>query len=195
MKSSTITEIQRALSQTPKKSLDDPSLAPAGVLLLVYPKNGEYCVLLNKRSDAVEDHKGEIAFPGGRMDEADGTVLETALREAHEEMGIAPQDVGVLGELDDVPTISNYLISPFVGTIPQSYDFKPDSDEVAEVLEAPISALRDERNHRDVVRLVDGRPINTPAYAYEGHLVFGATASVLTRFLDLTNGASDKEIL
>ena len=83
----TLDALGRALAGNPKKSLIDPSLAPAGVMVLIYPKDREHHVLLNKRSDFVEHHKGEIAFPGGAMDDGDESLRETALRETHEEMG------------------------------------------------------------------------------------------------------------
>ena len=187
MKQSIKTKIQLALSYPPPKSLDYTSLIPAAVLLLVYPKNDEYCILLNKRSNTVKEHKGEISFPGGRMGRSDQTKLETALRETHEEMGIVPEDVELLGRLDEVSTISHYVISTFVGTIPYPYNFSPNRDEVSEVLETPISALRDQKNLRNVVRIINGIPISSAEYAYEGHLIFGATAKLLTLFLELTN--------
>ena len=108
-----ITAVRRILSQNPKKSLVDPSLTPAGVMLLIYPEGGEFRILLNKRSDSVEEHKGEIAFPGGRKDEADRTLLDTALRETYEEMGVRPQDVDVLGELDDV----THMLTAIIGAV------------------------------------------------------------------------------
>lgn len=190
-----IAAVRRVLSQNPKKSLVEPSLTPAGVLVLLYPKDGDYCILLNKRSASVENHKGEIAFPGGRKDGGDRTMLETALRETHEEMGVLPQDVDVLGELDDVPTRSAYLISPHVGTLPASYRFKPNDREVAEVLEVPVAELKKSANLRNDARIVDGKVVNRPSYAYQGHVIFGATAQVLTQFLELLDGAPDTEAL
>ena len=122
--------VRNLLAENPKKTISDPSLIPAGVMLLLYPKDGEYCILLNKRTNHVEHHKGEISFPGGSKDEEDATLLDTALRETHEEMGIRPQDIDVLGELDDTPTNSRFLINAYVGTIPYPYDFKPSAIEV-----------------------------------------------------------------
>ena len=190
-----ITAVRRILSQNPKKALFDPSLTPAGVMLLIYPAGGELRVLLNKRTESVEDHKGEIAFPGGRRDEADRTLLDTALRETYEEMGVRPQDVDVLGELDDVPTNTSYLINAYVGTIPPFYPFRPSEREVAEVLEIPIGELRDRSNLRDEVRIVDGGVVSRLSYAYNGHLIYGATARVLAQFLGLLDGVSDEEAL
>ncbi|MCH7652831.1 MAG: CoA pyrophosphatase [Chloroflexi bacterium] len=185
--------IRRILTENPKKTVVDSSLTPAGVTLLLYPKDGEYCILLNKRTDTVDDHKGEISFPGGRKDPEDKTLLDTALRETHEEMGISPDDVDVLGEIDDVPTNTSYLISTFVGTIPYPYEFAPSEAEVAEVLEVPISTLMDINSARDEVRVRDGELVNSVSYSYDGHLIFGATARILSRFLELLDTAPERE--
>ena len=185
--------IRRILTENPKKTVVDSSLTPAGVTLLLYPKDGEYCILLNKRTDTVDDHKGEISFPGGRKDPEDKTLLDTALRETHEEMGISPDDVDVLGEIDDTPTNTSYLISTFVGTIPYPYEFAPSEAEVAEVLEVPISTLMDINSARDEVRVRDGELVNSVSYSYDGHLIFGATARILSRFLELLDTAPERE--
>ena len=187
--------VSRVLSANPKRTIVDPSLAPAGVLVLLYEKDGEYCVLMNKRTNHVEHHKGEVSFPGGSQNEEDLTLLDTALRETREEMGILPEDVEVLGELDDTPTTSRFLISPYVGTIRASYEFEPNDMEVAEVLEVPISALMDQSAVRREVRLVENEPVTWPAYAHRGHLIFGATAKVLDRFLELLRSVPEKEAL
>ena len=101
----------------------------------------------------------------------------------------------VLGELDDVPTNSNYLINPYVGTIPPSYPFQPSEREVAEVIEISVADLRNRTNLRDEVRIVDGGLVSRPSYAYRGHLICGATAMVLAQFLGLMDGVSDEEAL
>jgi 8-oxo-dGTP pyrophosphatase MutT (NUDIX family) len=190
MRASAVEIIRQALADNPKKSIDDASLKPAGVLLVVYPKDGEYCVLLNKRSDLVEHHKGEISFPGGAVDPEDENMLATAIRETHEEMGVHPDDIDYLGELDDVRTISDFLMYAFVATIPYPYDFKPSDMEVAEVLEVPISHLRTEASLRSEARLRDGKVRNSATYVYEGHVIFGATAMVLENFLEVLGDAS-----
>ena len=187
--------VRRVLREHPRKTITDPSLTPAGVLLLLYPKDGQLCVLLNKRTNDVEHHKGEISFPGGQKDEEDATLRDTALRETNEEMGIRPEDVDLLGELDDMPTSSRFLISTHVGTIPYPYKFKPSETEVAEVLEVPILSLMDDDAVRDEVRIVEGELVSSPSYSYGGHVIFGATARVLKRFIELLDTAPDKEIL
>lgn len=187
--------VRRILSKHPKKSIADPTLIPAGVFLLIYDRDGEYCVLLNKRTQQVEHHKGEVSFPGGSKDPGDETLLQTALRETHEEMGVLPDHVELLGELDDVPTTTSFLINTYVGAIPYPYEFRPSDIEVAEVLEVPIHHLMDGDNKRDEVRVSDGLPVNSPVYSYRGHLVYGATARILERFIELLRSAPEEEVL
>ena len=175
--------IKKALAGRVQKTVAGASLTPAAVLLLLYPKDGEYCILLNKRSQEVEHHKGEISFPGGAKDPQDRDFLDTALRETHEEMGIKPADVTILGQLDDVTTRSGFKVSVYVGTIDYPYDFKPSDIEIAEVLEVPLSVLRDPASLRVDTRWEEGREVNGYAYAYNGHLIYGATARILQQFL------------
>ncbi len=177
--------LSRALSHRVKQTVGDASLMPAAVLLLMYLKDGGYCVLLNKRSDEVEYHKGEISLPGGAKDLEDRDFLDTALREAEEEMGIRPQDVTVLGQLDDVVTRSRFLIRVYAGTIDYPYSFNPSSHEVAEVLEVPITSLQDPANLRFETALEDGKLATAQSYTYNEHLIFGATAKILQNLLAL----------
>ena len=186
--------VKRALVNRKSERVSEPGLTPASVLVLLYPKDGDYCVLLNKRSEDVEHHKGEISFPGGSREPQDSDLRETALRETHEELGVRPGDVDLLGELDDTPTISNFVITPYVGAIGYPYDFKPSELEVTEVLEVPISALRDDKNLRDDVRLIEGRLVHSTSYVYEGQVIFGATARVLTTFLRLVEGVPQEAV-
>ena len=174
--------LQQVLAQRVKKNITDSDLMPAAVLLLLYAKEGAYHVLLNKRSELVEHHKGEISFPGGARDPEDRDFLDTALRETEEEMGVSRSDVTILGELDDIVTFG---VRVFVGTIPYPYPFKPSQDEIAEVLEVPLSVLQDPANLRQDARWVDNQLTTSYAYACGEHLVFGATATILEQFLDL----------
>ena len=195
MGDATIEAIRGVLSRHSKCTLEDPSLVHAGVMLLLFQKDGEHHVLLNKRSNSVEHHKGEISFPGGAKDAEDGNLLETALRETHEEMGILPKDVEVIGQLDDVATRSGFIINAFVGTIPYPYDFTVSDAEVAEVLEVPLFALMKQETIREEVRVVNGEMEKAHAYAYQPHLIYGATARILKQFIDLLKDAPEKEML
>jgi 8-oxo-dGTP pyrophosphatase MutT (NUDIX family) len=185
--------IKKVLDHRVRQTVSNPGLMPAAVMLLLYPKNGEYCVLLNKRSQIVEHHKGEMSFPGGAKDPEDQDFLETALRETEEEMGIRRSDVTILGRLDDVITRSNFGVRVYVGTIPYPYPFNPSPIEIAEVVEVPVSALLDSANLRYDTRWVDGQAITSFSYAYQEHLVFGATAKILQQFLEILEDGLTKE--
>ncbi len=182
--------VQKALSSREMQAVTDPRYRPSAVLLLLYPKDGEYCVMFNKRSEEVEFNKGDMCFPGGGKDPEDTDLVATAVRETHEEMGIRPQDVTILGELDDTVTMSGFFIHPFVGTIPYPYQFKPSTIEVAEVVEIPVSALLDVRNLREEARVLpNGHLTANRSYAYGRHLIYGATARILGQFLDIVQQA------
>ncbi|MBF8266843.1 MAG: CoA pyrophosphatase [Dehalococcoidia bacterium] len=186
----TVESIRGPLARATPLTLDDPGLVPAGVMLLLFPKNGELCALLNKRTNLVEHHKGEISFPGGAQDPEDTTILDTALRETHEEMGVKREDVDILGRLDQVSTGSRFSITPFVGAIPGSYAFKASRIEVAKVLEVPLALLLDRANWREETRFEQRGLATRYAYAFGDHLIYGATARILTQFLGLIAPAS-----
>lgn len=182
---STPAMLKQVLAERVKVDITDSDLMPAAVLIVLYAKNGSYHVLLNKRSELVEYHKGEISFPGGARDPEDQDFVDTALRETEEEMGVSRGDITILGQLDDIITRTNFGVRVYVGTIPYPYPFKPSADEIAEVLEIPISVLQDPTNLLQDARLVDGELSITISYACDGHVVFGATATILEQFLDI----------
>ena len=185
--------VKEVLARRVTQTLADPSLTPAAVLLVIYPKDGQYCILLHKRSEQVEYHKGEISFPGGAQDQEDKDSLDTALRETEEEMGIRREDVTILGELDEVTTRSGFGVRVYVGTIDYPYPFKPSNLEIAEVLEVPIAVLQDPANLRVESRWDQGQVTNRYGYAYGQHLIFGATARILQQFLELLGIGIAKE--
>ena len=185
--------VKRALAHRKLERVREPGLTPAAVLVLLYWKDGDYCVLLNKRSEEVEYHKGEISFPGGARDPEDTDSLDTALRETEEEMGIQRGDVTILGEMDEVATRSQFRVQVFTGTIEYPYEFNPSADEIAEVVEFPITALMDPANRRVETHWQKGNPSNTYSYAYGEHLVFGATARILQQFLGLLDDGLESE--
>ena len=157
---------------------------PAGVLVPLYRKDDVWHVLLNRRTMHVGEHKGEIAFPGGVIEDEDADMQACALRETWEEMGICPEDVDVLGAVDAVLTRTNYLVYPTVGTIPYPYPFKADPREVAEVIEVPLDAVLDDSAVRHERRQSeDGSALDRVAYAYGSLLIYGATAWILRQVL------------
>jgi len=182
-------KIAEVLSQRQRQRVDPTGLVPAAVLVPLYRKRGEYHLLFTKRTQEVEYHKGQICFPGGGRHTEDETPLDTALRETSEELGIHPQDIRILGELDELSTISSkYAISPFVGIIPYPYPFKPNRREVAELMEVPIAALLEEGNSWQEVQASQGGPVAVYFYEYEGQVIWGATAKMLNQFLGLVFG-------
>ena len=156
-------------------------LYPAGVLVLLYIKGQELCVLLQKRTDKVEHHKGEISFPGGAKSSDDLDILQTALRETQEEMGIKCEDVEIISRLDQVTTSSGFLITPFVGIIMSRYPFEANPVEVADILEVPISLLLEQEKVSGNLH----RSIPSASYIYEVHVITGATARILKQLLYL----------
>ena len=178
--------LKQALSQRRKHHIVDANRVPSAVLIPIFCKQGEYCILFTKRTERVKDHKGQISFPGGAYEEQDGTLVNTALRECAEEIGLAAEAVEVLGELDDTPTLTtDYLVSPFVATIPWPYQLKVDPWEVEGIIEVPISALLDKDCLRQETDTLDGQPIISYFYHYQGEVIWGATARILNQFLDI----------
>ena len=132
----------------------------AAVLVPLFYKEDEYNLLLTERTDTVRDHKGQISFPGGARELADLTLLDTALRESKEEIGLDAGAVEVLGELDETLTLhTNYLVSPFVGVIPWPYQFKIDPKEVKQIIEVPLPALLDKNNLYHETETVNNKQI------------------------------------
>ena len=161
-------------------------MVPSAVLLPLFLKQGEYHILFTKRTEKVKEHKGQISFPGGAYEERDGTLLNTALRECTEEIGLAADEVEVLGELDDVPTIaSDFVISPFVGVIPWPYPFRLDTREVERIIEVPVSWLMDKGNIHQEMETLRDEPITTNFYHYRGEEIWGASVRILHQFLEI----------
>jgi len=180
--------LRQALSQRQKRRIVDDSLLKSAVLVPIFHKHGEYYLLFTKRTETVKNHKGQISFPGGAYQEGeDRTLIDTALRESAEEIGLMPDAIEVLGELDDTLTIaSNYIISPFVALIPWPHQFKIHEEEVEEILEVPIRALLDKGCLHRETRIIHGREQVTYDYHYQGRVIWGATARILTQFLGIT---------
>ncbi|MEJ1967291.1 MAG: CoA pyrophosphatase [Rhizomicrobium sp.] len=158
-----------------------PDLTPAAVLIpLIY--RDEPMVLLTQRTDNLARHAGQVAFPGGRADPGDITLVQTALRETQEETGIEPAFVTVAGFLDAYETGTGYAILPVVGILQQGFALKAQEYEVAAIFEVPLSFLLDPANRVKQSREFQGRQRTFYAFTYEGHYIWGATAAMLIDF-------------
>jgi 8-oxo-dGTP pyrophosphatase MutT (NUDIX family) len=185
-------ELKEVLSQRQKRRITDANLTNSAVLVPIYYKEGQYYILFTKRTEQLKKHKGQVSFPGGAQGEGDRTLLDTALRECAEEIGLAPERVKVLGELDDTLTeTSNYVISPFVALIPYPYSFRLDGSEVEEIIEAPISVLLDKDRIHQKSAVLGGKAIDFYVYKYEGRVIWGATAKILKQFLEVFSRAME----
>ncbi len=165
-------------------ALDVHGRVDAAVLVPLYvAADGELTAVLTRRRDDMRRHPGEVAFPGGRQDPGDADLRRTALREAHEEIGLDPAGVQLVGALQPTPTIAtNFAVYPFVGLIDPGQTWTPSAGEVAEVLELPLTRLRDGYGRRRLHRR--GVPFRTDVYVVDDHLVWGATARMLGDLLE-----------
>jgi 8-oxo-dGTP pyrophosphatase MutT (NUDIX family) len=155
------------------------------VLIPLLYKSGEWHVLVTQRTEQVEHHKGQISFPGGACDVGDAGLRATALRETFEEIGVPPESVEILGQLDDFPTISHFIVTPFVGVIPHPFGYRLNPREVEAVAEVPLSFLRDPTHLRIEQREHEGRFHDVLFWDYESYVIWGATARILKTLLDL----------
>jgi 8-oxo-dGTP pyrophosphatase MutT (NUDIX family) len=172
-------QIEKILRYRKTKKITGENLKASAVLIPIFYNQGQYHVLFAERSDEVNFHKGQVCFPGGTQEPSDSSLLQTALREIEEEIGLKAKDIEILGELDDSLTFtSNYVISPFVALIPHPYPFKIDSREIKELFSVPLSFF------------MDGANFKQDSYEYDGHVIWGATARILRQFIDLLKSGS-----
>ncbi len=177
--------VRRLLGSRTPVRVEPGSLLRASVLLPFFaPSLGAPPELwLVRRSDGMRIHRGQVALPGGKHEPEDVDLLATALRESHEEIGLAPGDVDVLGSLDDCVTVTGFVITPYVGWISVPFTPRPMASEVARVFAAPLAAF--EREPRAVTIPLAASKRIVLSYEAEGETVWGATASILHDFVAL----------
>jgi 8-oxo-dGTP pyrophosphatase MutT (NUDIX family) len=156
-----------------------------GVMVLLYESDGWLKTVFTKRREYEGVHSGQMSFPGGKKEEGDSNLIETALRETNEEIGIDKHKIEVLGKLSElyIPP-SNFLVHPSVGFVGTMEAFKPQDEEVAEIVEIPLDFFLDERNvHLQTeIKLYNGSIVRAPAFIYKSHVIWGATAIMLSEF-------------
>ena len=181
--------VQAILAGRERVRIADPRLRCAAVLLPLLWKGGQWHVAVTQRTHNVEHHRGQISFPGGACEAYDNGHLDTALRETQEEIGVPPEAVEVLGTLDDFPTITHFVVTPFVGIIPHPFAYRVNQAEVEAVVEVPLSFLVEPTHVRVEEREHEGQLYEVLFWDYqEGertYTIWGATARTLRSFLDL----------
>jgi 8-oxo-dGTP pyrophosphatase MutT (NUDIX family) len=175
---------RRIIGDLPPDLLPRQPWKPAAVLLPLVIHADMPTVLLTQRTEGLQEHAGQVSFPGGSREQADRDPVETALRETEEEIGLPRDHVEVAGYLDGYLTITGYTVSPVVGLVHPGFKLSVDPLEVAAVFEVPLSFLMDPRNRQVERRALAGRDVGYYVFNYEQHRIWGATAAMLVNFLD-----------
>jgi 8-oxo-dGTP pyrophosphatase MutT (NUDIX family) len=182
--------LDEVLSGRPRRVLDPRDLVSAAVLVPITERNDHPHIVFTKKSAAVPHHKGQFSFPGGVVEERDASRVQTALREAWEEIRLPATAVEILGLLDDTETRATpFIITPVVGVVSERVDFVPDGREIERVLEVPLATLADPAIFHTEVWTRNGEPHAVHFYQVSADdVVWGATARILKQFLELLAG-------
>lgn len=181
-----IEDLRRRLADAPalphvleSGAADEDALTPAAVLVPIIDRPSGLTVLLTQRTAHLRDHPGQVSFPGGRCEANDAGPVATALREAEEEVGLAPSQVEVIGRLPEYRTSTGFRVAPVVGLVTPPLNLKLDDFEVAEVFEAPLAFLMDPANHQRQAIEWQGALREFWAMPWQGYYIWGATAGML----------------
>ena len=180
--------IKKALDAHPRRTVDVPGRRQAGVLIMLFERDDKPWVVLTERTHLVSLHKGEISFPGGARDPEDEDLWATAVRETVEELGVDPNSLQQLGALDDYPTFSSgYIVSPFIAAVTPPEEWKASPAEIESVIELPLKQLIDVGR----MEVWEREGIRFPMHIFDAneHHVWGVTAFILRRFLDIVGPA------
>jgi len=179
--------LRQRLAERPRVVRPEWEVRPAAVLVPLYLEGGEWHVRFTQCTHLVESHKGQVSFPGGHVEPGDTSRVETALREAEEEIGLRREDVTVLGQLDELLTVTQYHITPIVGVFPWPYNFVLSEAELSEVFGAPLSWLANPDNLEIQERepIMPGRKIPVYYLHYQGYTIWGATARMLLNLIEV----------
>lgn len=180
--------IQKTLSGRTPQRLSIPGFTSAAIIIPVFEIDGEAHLLLTLRTDTVMHHKGQVSFPGGAREEQDASLEQTALRETYEEVGIPPEMVSIIGQLDDFPTITDFMVTPYVAAIPYPYPHRINTDEVAELVEVPLELFLSDRAFE--IKEKTYRGVTYPVYYYyfKHVVIWGVTGFIVNRFVELVFG-------
>jgi len=162
------------------------TLKPAGVLIPVIERDATgLSLLLTQRSAELKHHAGQVSFPGGRWESDDADIVATALRETYEEVGIAQNDITVIGYMRPMPTITGYAVTPVIGVVSGDIELQLDHTEVEYAFEVPLPFLMDPANRQLVERDIGGSIAAMAEYHYDGQRIWGATAFIIREFINI----------
>ena len=170
-----------------KMSLEIPHNVKNGaVLLMLYLKDNQFTICFIKRATDGGVHSGQIGFPGGKKDETDKDLIETALREAKEEIGVNPENIQLLGKISDlyIP-VSNYIVYPFIGFYSQKPKFILNTSEVDELVEVPLNMLINPVHCTMSEITVNNSKLKVPCYIFGKHKIWGATAMIMSELIQI----------
>jgi 8-oxo-dGTP pyrophosphatase MutT (NUDIX family) len=167
------------------------SLIPAAVLVPIVEREAALTVLLTRRTDHLDDHAGQIAFPGGRIEASDAGPGAAALREAEEETGLPPSRVRLIGQLDTYVIRTGFEVVPVVGLVTPPFPIEPDHFEVAEVFEVPLAFFLAPENRKRHSRVYQGKERQFYVFPYGDYYVWGATAGMLVNLAEVLSPDAD----
>lgn len=180
-----LSEIKKALKQSPILTPVSSHLTASAVLVPLIERDNGLQLLLTQRTEHLRHHAGQISFPGGRKDDSDSDLIHTALRETHEEVGIAADSISILGQLPINPTVSGFYIQPIVGLVSNNYQMILSTDEVSEAFEVPLDFLFNTSNQTYQLKEYQGKQYPIYSIPYQHRNIWGATANIIVQFSKL----------
>jgi 8-oxo-dGTP pyrophosphatase MutT (NUDIX family) len=178
-------ELAALLAKRERRVISSMGLAPSGVTVPLFDRDGVTHVLFTLRTDKVKHHKGQISFPGGASESCDESIIETAIRETVEEVGIPRRHMHVLGPIDDTVTVSDFHVTPIVVRVDWPFPTDVCADEIASLIEVPIAALLAPGTPRIETWEQGDERVKMYFYDYGEHVIWGATARILRQFLEV----------
>jgi len=175
--------------EVPATDINDPDVISSGILVVIFPEGNELYTCLIKRQPNLKHHPGQIGFPGGKMEQSDDNPRAAALRETSEEIGIQPDKALTIGALSPLYVqVSGFLIYPFVAWIPSKPKFLINPEEVDKILLFPLLDYLNNRKTTQIILETATGPLRAPSIFFKGETIWGATAMILTEFLDILEG-------
>ncbi len=180
-----VKQVQSKLQNYQPHRIHHEGVKRSAVMILFINKQSVPHIIFTRRTEWVENHKGQISFPGGMQDENDVDLRYTARRETFEEIGIRPEQINILGQLDDFFTVTNFIVTPFAGYVTNDFAYQINEREVAKVLEVPLEVFL--RSDKFEVKKwpYKNQIYDVFFYYYEQEVIWGVTAFILNRFIDL----------